>query len=558
MAVTVFCARYNFIFRYHPIPLSSFMVSIREAFSETNNTISLIYTLTKNVIGVIYLEKEYVIAFDSGTQSVKTIIFDKNGNILGEGHSPHTISTPEPTRAEQNPNEWWEAFCNSLRTALKNSKISTDKIAAVGITNQRETMCAVNSKGNPLIPAHVWYDARSLNQVRWIKNVFGAEKYLAITGRMPDTTWWAQKIMWVRDNEKEIFNSVFKFLTVHGFFVYKLTGEFKDSFASPTGILDMKTLTYSKELLDAFDIPRVKLCDLVPPGVIIGYVSNKAAKETGLKPGTPVVAGAGDQQAGGLGAGLTQPGTAYLNLGTSVVLGIIASQYHFHQNFFVREGCIPNTWNFEALINGGYWMVTWYKQNFGHIEVEAATSLNLPPEIILDHKAEEIPAGSLGLIVQPYWLGVRQPYWDEKARGTIIGWNDTHTRIHLYRAIIEGIAYEIRLNFNGLEDALTSRINDIRVFGGGAKSNLSCQIIADVVDRPVRRVKTPEATTLGAAILAASGVGLHPTVKEAAEFMTQISTHFDPKKENTEIYSRFFKGVYKNLYPTVQAFFSRL
>ena len=176
----------------------------------------------------------------------------------------------------------------------------------------------------------------------------------------------------------------------------------------------------------------------------------------------------------------------------------------------------------------------------------------------MDLKARDVPPGSLGLLVQPYWLGVRQPYWDEKARGTIIGWNNTHTKIHLYRAIIEGIGYEIRLNLDGFQEILETVVDDIRVFGGGARSALSCQIIADILNKSIRRSETPEATTLGAAILAASAVKLYSSVKDAAKAMTRVSMRFNPKKENTAIYARLYENIYKKLYPTVQPLMKKL
>jgi xylulokinase len=495
---------------------------------------------------------KYIVSFDSGTQSVKTLILNKEGVILGEGHSPHSVNVPAPMRAEQDPNQWWSAFCDSMKIAFQKSGIRPSEIAAIGITNQRETMCAVDSNGNPVIPAQVWYDSRSIPQVARVRADFGAEEYMKVTGRMPDTTWWVMKVMWVKDNLKETFAKVHKFLTVSGFFVYKLTGEFKDSYASSPGIHDMMKIDYSTEVLNRLDIPREKLCDLFPPGSIIGRVSAKAAKETGLPEGTPVAAGAGDQQAGGLGCGLTKAGAAYLNLGTSVVLGVISSKYVYHQNFFVREGCVSGTWNLEALINGGYWMVTWFKENFAQPEMVAAQSQKLSVEKILESAAEKIPAGSLGLVVQPYWLGVRQPYWDENARGTIIGWNNAHTRIHLYRAIIEGIAYDIRLNLEGFEDAIGIKIDDIRVFGGGAKSNLSCNIMADVLGRQVTRVATPEATALGAAILAAYAAGMFDTIDEAVQSMTSVGEKFNTNEKNAATYTDLYSKIYRPLYPSLQ------
>lgn len=496
------------------------------------------------------LRDGYIIGFDSGTQSVKTIVFNKIGNIIGEGKSSHSTSIPRPNWAEQDPNEWWSAFLRSIKIALKNANASPDQVDIVGITHQRETICAIDKDGNPVIPAQVWYDARALDEVRWIKEEYGSEKYMEISGRMPDTTWWAQKAMWIKNNMSEIFDSIHKLLTVHGYFVYKLTGELKDTYAAPTGLLDIKNFNYSNQLLDDFEIPREKLCDLIAPGEIIGYVTKEASSETGLPAGLPISSGAGDQQAGGLGCEVVEVGTSYLNLGTSVVLGTLTKDYIFHKNFFTRAGCIPGTWNPESIINGGYWMITWFKKNFAKTEIEAADSCGITAEEILESEAIKIPAGSQGLILQPYWLGVRQPYWDENAKGIIIGWTGNHTKAHLYRSIIEGIAYDVRLNFDRMEEALGSAIEDVRIHGGGANSDLSCQIMSDITNKPVYRMHTQEATALGAAILATVANRDYRSVKEAATLMTHIAREFKPMRKNRAIYEKYYKNVYENLYPS--------
>ncbi|MEM2111329.1 MAG: FGGY-family carbohydrate kinase [Candidatus Bathyarchaeia archaeon] len=501
---------------------------------------------------------DYILAFDSGTQSVKTIIFDAEGNDKGEGRILHKVFTPKAGYAEQDPEEWWTAFCKSVQQALTNGNVSPNRIAAIGITHQRCTICVVDENGKPLLPAQVWYDSRAVKEVRWIKEKFGAEKYLRIAGRMPDTTWWAQKAMWIKNNEEKIFNKAYKLLTVHGYFVYKLTGNYKDSYAAPTGLLDMEKLSYSEELLNTLGIPREKLCDLVPPGEIIGYVSRKASIETGLPEGIPVASGAGDQQSGGLGCGVVRKGLAYLNLGTSVVLGLFSPEYVYHRNFLVREGAVPGTWNLEALVNSGYWLVTWFKDNFCQIEKHIADQCKVSIEELLEQEAKKVPAGSSGLIVQPYWLGVRQPYWDENAKGTIIGWRDVHTRSHFYRAIIEGIAYEVQLNIEGIEKALKTKIIELRAHGGGAKSPLSCQIIADVSNLPVYKIQTHEATALGAAILAAKAIRLYSDVSSAIESMVKISSKVMPIRNNHKIYSHIYKSIYRKLYPTLHPLMKKL
>lgn len=502
------------------------------------------------------MNREYVIGFDSGTQSVKTIIFDKDGSIVGEGHQQHKVDI-SPGRAEQNPEDWWDCFCLSVKQALENAKISSESISSIGITHQRCTLCIVDENCRPLLPAQVWYDARSVKQVRWVREEFGAERYLEIAGRLPDTTWWAQKLMWVRDNLPDIFDKAYKFLTVHGFFVRRLTGEWKDSYAAPTGLLDMAELRYSTTLLDRFGIPREKLCDLIPPGEVIGYVNKQAAEQTGLSMEVPVASGTGDQQAGGLGCGVIDSRLAYLNLGTSVVLGTISPRYVAHQNFLVREGVVPGTWNPEALLNSGYWLITWFKENFTKQLTESFEKTDVPEER-LDTIAGKVPPGSLGLIVQPYWLGVRQPYWDENARGSIIGWTSAHKPEHLYRAILEGISYDIRLNLEGMEKVLDILPDEVRIHGGGARSGLSCQIMADVLNRDVNTVSTTEATALGAAILAATAVGFYPNIEDAVKNMTRVKSQFRPIRSNSEIYDELYRKIYSKYYEAVQPFFKEI
>jgi len=499
--------------------------------------------------------QDLVAGFDSGTQSVKTIIFDENGGIAGLGRAAHKVSTPRPKWAEQDPRDWWKAFCTSMKMALRSSKVSLKKIVAIGLTHQRSTLCIVDKNCNAILPAQVWYDSRAVKQVQWIKNEFGSERYMRIAGRIPDTAWFSSKLLWVKDNEPEAFKEAYKFLTVHGYFIRKLTGGWKDTYAAPTGLLDEANYRYSDEILDAFEIPKEKLCELTPPGEVIGYISTEAARETGLPEGLPVASGAGDQQAGGLGCGVVNPGMAYLNLGTSVVLGLISSKYIYHQNFFVREGVLPETWNLEAIIDGGYWMITWFKENFAKEEIRKAKRLNVSTEDILDREASRISAGSDGLIVQPYWLGVHQPYWDEYAKGSAIGWMGGHKMAHFYRAIIEGIAYDMRLNLDGLEEATGIEIDDIRVFGGGAQSRLSCQTIADVFNKNISTVSTPEATALGAAILAAASVRLYPDIKQASLNMTKIKSKFTPIKSNSEVYNKLYDRIYRNYYDSVKPLF---
>jgi xylulokinase len=290
-----------------------------------------------------------------------------------------------------------------------------------------------------------------------------------------------------------------------------------------------------------------QLPDAFPPGTVLGTVTPFAAKECGIPSGLPVVAGIGDGQMGGLGVNITQPGDAYLALGTSVVSGAYSENYVTHPSFRTMYGGIPNTYLLETALMGGGYTLKWFHEHIAHSGID------------YEREAAELPPGSQGLFLVPYWNSVLGPYWDAAASGIVVGWRGLHTTIHLYRSILEGIAFEQRLSTSSVEIATMQKVFRFIVVGGGARSPLWCQIIADVTGKQVYRANTTEAAALGAGILAACAVGWYPNVRQAAQAMSHLLPDpFQPDPERHEFYSRIYEQVYCNLFPALQPFLDQI
>ncbi|MFN2109688.1 MAG: FGGY-family carbohydrate kinase, partial [Anaerolineae bacterium] len=301
---------------------------------------------------------------------------------------------------------------------------------------------------------------------------------------------------------------------------------------------------------------------------VMGAVTPGAAALTGLPEGLPVVAGVGDGQAGGLGVGITQPGQAYLNLGTSVVSGTHANVYVTDRAFRTMVSAIPGNYSLETVLLGGAYTVSWFVEKIAGDQLSAISDQHsattqlpndLTTETLYDEAIVDIPPGAEGLLLVPYWNSAMNPYWDAAASGIVVGWRGIHTRAHLYRAILEGIAFEQRLHTEGVEAALGYSVESYVAMGGGAKSDRWLQIIADVTGKPVYRATVTDAAALGAGILAATGAGLFPDVRAAAEAMTRIAPEpFLPDETRHEVYSRLYVDVYQHLFPTLQPYLKRL
>jgi xylulokinase len=495
---------------------------------------------------------DLVIGVDCSTTAAKAVVWDAFGHSVAEGRATFALNQPQPGWGEQNAEDWWTATRDAIRRAAQ----ATDarRIAAVCITHQRESFACVTEDGRPLRPAMLWLDARATAEVAH----YGTPAVQETTGKPPNPTPAWYKLLWLRAHEPETLDRTERVVDVQAYLVHRLTGRWTTSWASadPLGVVDMRTFDYDDGLLGAVGLERGQLPELVEPGAVLGEIDETLAGELGLRPGLPVVAGVGDGQSAGLGTGVTEPGSAYLNLGTGMVSGTHSETYATGAEFRVLSSAVPRTYVFETLMGGGTFNISWFVDKFSGVDTKPL-GLGLSAEQILETAAAQLPPGSAGLLALPYLGGALTPYWDSDARGTLVGLTGSHGKAHVYRALLEGMAFEQRLLTDGAEKKLEKPVEQLVLLGGGSRSAVWCQILADVLRRPLHVAREAESTCLGSGMLAAAAVGLHPSIREASAAMSDVGTLYLPHEARARTYDGLF-GVYRQLYPKLRDVFGEL
>lgn len=497
-------------------------------------------------------QQGYVIGIDCSTTATKAVVWDGRGNAVAEGRSTFDMATPRPGWGEQNAEDWWESTKTALGRAAQ--VVDTRHIRAIGITHQRESFVCLNEEDHPIRPAILWLDSRARDQVAR----YGSEEVHRITGKPPNPTPAFYKMMWLWEHEPGTMERAAKVVDVHAFLVHRMTGHWRTSWAAadPLGLVDTQSFDWSDELLGAVEMDREHMCELYAPGDVIGELKEDVAREVGLPAGLPIISGAGDGQAAGLGANITESGRAYLNLGTGIVSGTYSEGYSYGKEYRVLSGPVPRTYTLETLLPAGTYTVSWFCENFARVNAEDF-GLALTTEQILETAAAQLEPGAEGLFAVPYLNNALMPYWDFDARGIMVGWTGVHGKAHVYRAILEGIAFEQRLMTEGAEAGLERPVEHLVAVGGGSQSSLWCQIISDVMQRPVSVAREAESTCLGAAMLAAAASGMHDGIKPAAEAMSGTSVLYEPNEKVAARYDGLY-GVYKELYPCLRPVFPKL
>lgn len=506
---------------------------------------------------------KYFIVIDGGTQNIKAFIFDERGNeVYGEAYSVSPYFSTQPDFAEQDAEEYLRITKEVTRRAVENSRVPRDEFVAVAITSHRSTIVPVDEGGKPVRPAITWLDER---KIEGLKLPGGPLLSLAfrISGMAPKLKEYQRrsKFNWLKVYEPESYQRTHIFLTVSSHIFHALTGEFKDCSSMIVGLfpIDLKGLRWHpwKVVYKIFGVERDKLPPLVSPTEIAGTVSEDGAREFGVPQGLPVIIGAGDKQSELLGAGVIGDDIAEISYGTAAVIELLSSKFveHPKMDFFTWGAAIPNQWALEGFVGRGYWMVSWFKREFAKYEEEEAEKLGIEPEDLLNRKMGEIPPGSMGLILQPYWHPREN---DPSSKGAIIGFSGEHTRTHIYRAIVEGIAYELRRLKEIMEKRSGSRIRELRAGGGGSKSDEIMQITADIFNLPTCRMHTSNLSALGAAIDAAVALKIYDSFSEAVDSMVRVKETFTPHEENAKVYDRLFNEVYKKVYPALSPLHNKI
>ena len=486
------------------------------------------------------------VAIDVSTTSLRCIIFDAQGNALATARTTLTYEQIGEDGYEQDANTWWTALCSSTQAAL--AELPTERIkdiAALCIAHQRETIVATDASGEPLAPALLWMDSRCRQDVAEAERNIGAIRLHAVSGKPACTTPSLYKLMYLFRHRPEL-RDVAYVADLHAFLSKRLTDRAISSFASadPTGLVDMRKKAWSRSLTKMLGIDPHQLPEIVECGYLIGPLTERALAETGLPAQVLLYAGAGDAQLSGLGAGITQQGTGFIDLGTAISGGIIVDRYEIDNAFRTLSAAIPGRYCLETTVRGGMITLWWL------IESLLGSTARNQTRLELESQARRVTAGADGLVTIPYWNGVMNPYWDDGARGSFIGLTPRHRPAHLYRSILEGLAMEQRLHFEGVKKAIGKAQHDLILIGGGSRSDLWCQIFADILGRPLTRSRAPDTTAIGAAILAAVAHGHYPSFERAAEQMCRSGAQFLPGP-NAIIYDQLYREVYRGLYTDI-------
>lgn len=507
---------------------------------------------------------ESILSIDSGTQSVRAIIFDLRGNIICKAQVPmESYYSREPGWAEQDPEYYWKSLCKACRLLWQESSVRKDSIAGVTITTQRATMINVDKDGKPLRPAIVWLDQRRTNGLKTLGGMWSVAFRLS---RMRETVNYLQaeaESNWIKIHQPEIWRQTYKYLFLSGYLTYCLTGRYVDSVGCQVGYVpfDYKKKRWAASWNWKWNLTQIEpemLPELVDPAEVMGQITKNAAEETGIPEGLPVIAAAADKACEVLGSGCLEPHVGCLSYGTTATIN--TTQYKYVEAIPLippYPSAVPVAYSLEIQIYRGYWMVSWFKEQFAHLEKQQAAERGVETEKIIEELLHKVPPGSMGLVLQPYWSpGIKVP--GPEAKGAVIGFGDVHNRAHLYRAILEGLAYALREGKEREESRSGIRITQLRVSGGGSQSDTAMQITADVFGIPASRPHIYETSGLGAAIDAAVGLNLYPDFRKAVGEMTRIGRCFEPNYNTHRIYDQLYTRVYKQMYSRLKPLYEEI
>lgn len=507
----------------------------------------------KEIGRFVKMGTELVAVIDAGTTGLRTMIFDIKGEELGRDYVEYESFFPKPAWVEQNADDWWQAVCQTAKNVLKRGKINPSDIIGISVTNQRETVVPVNERGKPLRRALVWQDRRTIPECDEIRKAVGEEEIYRITGLTIDPYFSASKILFIKIHEPAIFSQAHKFLLVHDFIEMKLTDQFITDWsnASRTMLFDIEKHSWSKAICEKLEIPLEKMPTPVPSGEIIGSITKTAAQETGFIEGTPVISGAGDQQAGALGLGVVNPGRLSCTTGTGTFLiGYLKNPlWDAKRRALCSCHAVPEAWVMEASIFTTGSLYRWFRDQMSVYEKMRAAEEGKDPYELLDAQAAEAPTGANGVVILPHFAGAGAPHWNPYSRGLIAGLALGHTRKDIIRAIMEGICFEIKKNIVVMQE-LGISTNQVRVTGGMTRNMLFNQIQADIYGIDVLLSATEEATALGTAMLVLKGANIYKTYQEVADNLLTISEKLPPNPKNEERYHKIFhlsKKIYEVL-----------
>ncbi len=497
---------------------------------------------------------KYVLGIDVGTGGTRAVLVDHSGAIVSSATCEHApFASPNIGWAEQDPQDWYQATGSAIRQALETKGVSAKEISAIGLAGQMHGAVLLDADDQVLRPSLIWCDQRTQAQCDWLNAKLGERKIIELTCNPALTNFTLTKLLWVRDNEPEIWKQFRRVLLPKDYVRLRLTGEHAMDMAEASGtlMLDVAHRRWSDEMMSAAGLPMTCLPKLYESPEICARISQTGAAYTGLKPGTPVVAGAGDQAGGAVGMGIVRAGAVSATIGTSGVVFAATDTPSMDPQGRVHTFChaVPGRWHVMGVTQAAglsfRWLRDLLKNSSGALSYDDLT-----------REAEKIPAGSDGVLWAPYLMGERTPHLDPNARGTLTGLAASHTRAHVTRAVLEGVAFSLKDTFS-LFAEMQVPVRNIRLGGGGARSQLWRQIQADVYEHEVDILAAEEGAAYGAALLAGVGARFWNSVEEACDAVVKVEKRVPPDNRATKALRRQYQN-YRHLYPALKPLFATM
>ena len=496
----------------------------------------------------------YVIGVDLGTSGTKTVLFDEKGTVIASMTIEYPMYQPKNGYAEQDPADWYNAAVNTIKGVIAKSGVSKEDIVGVGLSGQMHGLVMLDENNEVIRKSIIWCDQRTAAEVEEMNEKVGREKLIEITANPALTGWTAAKILWVKNNEPENYAKCRHILLPKDYIRFMLTGEYATEVSDASGmqLLDVTHRCWSKEICDKLGIDMSMLAKVYESCEVTGTITEKAAELTGLKAGTIVAGGAGDNAAAAVGTGVVTDGKAFTTIGTSGVVFAHTSKVSIDPKGRVHTCCaaVPGAWHIMGVTQGAGLSLKWFRDNFCNAEKETAKYMGVDEYYLMDKEAETVPIGANRLLYLPYLMGERTPHLDPDARGMFFGLSAMHTKKDMLRAVMEGVAYSLRDCMEICRE-MNINVSDMMACGGGGSSPLWRQMLADLYACPVKTSASKEGPALGVAILAMVAAGIYASVPEACEVICGVDKVQEPITENVPVYEKFFR-LYDKVYPAVK------
>lgn len=491
---------------------------------------------------------QYLLGIDIGTSACKVAIFDVRGKVIGSDSGSYNVYYPHKGWVEQEPEEWWQVVGKTVKRVLEKSHIPARKIAGVGIDGQSGSAIAMSKEGEVLTRNPIWMDTRTAAICEELNKTIGEKKIFNLAGNSLQPTYSTAKILWYKKNLPEMFKNIDKILQSNSFIAYKLTGKLTQDLSQGYGLhcFDMREGKWDEAMCEELGIPVHLLPNIYPCHEVIGTVTEKAAQETGLMEGTPVIAGGLDAACGTLGAGVIDAGQTQEQGGQAGGMSICMDEYRADSRLMLSFHVVPNRWLLQGGTTGGGGVMRWLEQEFGAYERQMESEGRGSSLEQFNRLAEKVNAGSDGLVFLPYMQGERSPIWNPHARGVYYGLDFSKTKGHFIRAAMEGVAFALKHNLD-IAESTGAKVSDLRAMGGSANSLLWTQIKSDITGKVIYVPSSDTATTLGAAILAGVGIGIYKNFEEAVSMTVENKRYHCPNQETEFVYKENYK-LYLSLY----------